>query len=270
MTINKYLAFSVLALFLIFASCTNKNSNRSSIPGYNHGIVFAHRGVVAAYPENSLESAEDASEKGFTALELDLRKSNDNKWMLFHDENGKRLLGIDSSFNLIPLNKLTTSPLFFNGIRSNSYVLPLSELLKKQGDNFTFYFDVKVTGFKEAEEIADTIIKYCIADKVIVASADVLFILYLEWKHPQIFTALEGMNSGKEWMWSLIPERIEPDFLSGFLERIDQRHVNWLKKKNLLERRIVYGVDSTNYLMVRQYGIKHLIVDYYHGMADQM
>lgn len=267
MQFRKYQIYlGVLILLSFGTACTNKNYSTSGIPGYKTGIEFAHRGVVVSYPENSMESINDALSKGFTALEIDLRKNSHGEWMLFHDKSGQRLLGIDSNFNEIPVETLKTTALLFNGNRSSSNVISLSDLLKYHSRDFTFYFDVKVTGFKEAEEIADTIAKYGISNSVIVASADAAFILYLEWKHPELFTALEGMNSGKEWTWKSIPTRFKPDFLSGFFDKIDKSHIKWLKKNSLLERRIVYGIDSANYLKARQYGIKHLIVDYYPGM----
>jgi glycerophosphoryl diester phosphodiesterase len=227
------------------------------------GILFAHRGVVADFPENSLESIAEAKRLGFRAVEFDLRKSANGDFILFHDTDCSRMLGTDFEIQDVPTTDLKTFPFIYKGKTTPWFVPTLKEVLDRHYADFTFYFDMKLSGFKEADQIVEIIRKYGIEKQVIVASADAVFAIYIEYKYPEINTALEGMNAGKEWMYNLIPKKLKPDFLSGFLNRIDEDHVKWLKERNLLNRRIVYGVDSSNYLTANSMGIRNMILDYY-------
>jgi len=225
-------------------------------------ILFSHRGVVANFPENSLESIGEAKRLGFRAVEFDLRKSANGDFILFHDTDCSRMLGTDFEIQDVPTSDLKSFPFIFEGKPTIWLVPTLKEVLGRHHADFIFYFDMKLTGFKEADQIVEIIRKYGIEKRVIVASADYLFTLYLKYKYPEIMTALEGINSGKEWSYSIIPKSLKPDFLSGFLNNIDKDHVKWLKERKLLNRRIVYGVDSSNYIAAKNLGIRNMILDY--------
>jgi len=225
-------------------------------------ILFAHRGVVEKYPENSMESISKAKRLGFRAVEFDLRKSADDDFILFHDTDTERMFGSKRNINEISTSSIEDFPLLQNGEPGNFFVPTLEEVLDQHSADFIFYFDMKLSGFKEADQIVEIIRKYNIENRVIVASADALFVFYIELKYPEIITALECFNAGKEWIYPVIPKNLRPDFLSGFLSMIDENHVEWLRNKGLLSRRIVYGVDSSNYLSAKSMGIKHMILDY--------
>ncbi len=69
------------------AGATMLNSQHDSL------LIFAHRGVVGHFPENSIESVGEAKRLGFTAVEFALRKSADGDFILFHDKDAARMLG---------------------------------------------------------------------------------------------------------------------------------------------------------------------------------
>lgn len=67
---------------------------------YDNGVnkdikVIAHRGFVASGVENSLEALEAAAKNGADYVELDVLLTKDNKFVVMHDYNLKRLAGID-------------------------------------------------------------------------------------------------------------------------------------------------------------------------------
>jgi glycerophosphoryl diester phosphodiesterase len=73
-------------------------------------LKVGHRGARAYEIENTLESYKKAIELGANAIELDVRKSNDGKLIVIHDDNLKRVFGKDISVNettLIELRQLT-------------------------------------------------------------------------------------------------------------------------------------------------------------------
>ena len=59
----------------------------------NSLIIFAHRGIANYYAENTKESFDSARSLGFKAVEIDIRQTKDDVFVLFHDDNCKRLTG---------------------------------------------------------------------------------------------------------------------------------------------------------------------------------
>ncbi len=251
-----------LIIFFSFGGFGSKVGGVVFNDSANPPLLFAHRGVIEDIPENSLESIGEAKRLGFTAVEFDLRKSADSDFILFHDVDANRMLGSRRKIKKISTTGLDSLPFISDG-KSTGFLVPtLTEVLDRYHADFIFYFDMKLTGFSEADQIAEIIRKYGIEKTVIVASADYLFNLYMEFRYPEIITALEGLNAGKEWTYNIIPKNLKPDYLSGFLSNIDEDHIAWLGAKGLLNKRIVYGVDSTNYLVAKAMGIRNIILDY--------
>ena len=238
------------------AGATMLNSRHDSL------LIFAHRGVVGHFPENSIESVGEAKRLGFTAVEFDLRKSADGDFILFHDKDAARMLGSNQKTEDISTAGFSKMPLIQKGLPTEFFVPTLGQVLDLYSGDFVFYFDMKLTSFSEADQIVNIIRNYGIEKSVIVASADYLFNLYIEYKYPEIYTALEGLNAGKEWSYRIIPKNLKPDYLSGFFNKVDGKHIKWLKKNELLERRIVYGIDGANYSKAKVMGIRNMILDY--------
>lgn len=259
------LAVAIIAFIIFIVSFGGFGNKAGATMIYyqnDSSLIFAHRGVVDRFPENSLESVGEAKRLGFAAVEFDLRKSADGDFILFHDKDANRMLGHDKKTEEIPTAGFMKMPFVQHGLPSDYFVPTLSRVLDLYSKDFVFYFDMKLTSFREADQIVNIIRRYGIEQSVIVASADYLFNLYIEYKYPEIFTALEGLNAGKEWSYRIIPKNLKPDYLSGFFNKVDESHIKWLKKHGLLERRIVYGIDGSNYSMTKAMGLRNMILDY--------
>lgn len=70
--------------FNIYGNGVNKNSE-----------TIAHRGYVYKGVENSIEALEGAAEVGANYVELDILLTKDNKFIVMHDYNLKRLAGVN-------------------------------------------------------------------------------------------------------------------------------------------------------------------------------
>jgi glycerophosphoryl diester phosphodiesterase len=68
--------------------------------------IIAHRGFSEKYPENTLLSFEKAIEAGADGIEIDLRLSLDEKVIVFHDSNLKRITGVDKEPEALNLDEL--------------------------------------------------------------------------------------------------------------------------------------------------------------------
>ncbi len=86
--------------------------------------IFAHRGLLNKFPENSIAALVEAFKLGF-GVETDLRLTRDNDFIVIHDDNFKRLTGKD-----LAVKDLTEAearePNYFN---SKEKIISLKELL---------------------------------------------------------------------------------------------------------------------------------------------
>ena len=232
-------------------------------------LLFAHRGISLYYPENSIEGVQGARLHGFRASEVDIRRSADGQQIIFHDEDCARLLGVERQIDGFTVSELAQHPiLYLNGTKSKAIVPTVSRLLDAEKENMAFYFDMKFSSFKDADDIVAQIKRHHLESSVILANWDILFLFYVEMKYPEIITAIEGFDSGKEWTYNLIPRNLKPDFLSGFYAHTNKEHITWLKKNDLLKSRIVYGVDSSNYVPALKAGFRNIIIDYDSSMNN--
>ena len=84
--------FIALYLFLIFPSKADEKMKKPFMNRY-----FAHRGlhnIEKGVPENSLSAFKKAAEKGY-GIELDVHITKDDKIVVFHDDDLKRMCGVD-------------------------------------------------------------------------------------------------------------------------------------------------------------------------------
>jgi len=93
----------------VFAVAPRKLRDERDKPFQNR--YFAHRGLYSrdgSVPENSLAAFKAATEAGY-GIELDVQLSKDDEVVVFHDDNLKRICGVDdlvSSYTLEELKQL--------------------------------------------------------------------------------------------------------------------------------------------------------------------
>ncbi len=66
---------------------------------------FAHRGVHNVYPENSMPAFEQALNLHL-GIELDIHLSSDGKLVVFHDDNLRRMTGVNEYIKLLPYTQI--------------------------------------------------------------------------------------------------------------------------------------------------------------------
>ncbi len=223
---------------------------------------IAHRGLYNYFAENSFEGYENCRLMGFKAIETDIRVSKDNHLIVFHDDSTQRLLGVNSTVDEFTLDELEESHLFFQGQETINKVMSLNNFLSSFQKDFVIYLDNKVNKKWVADSLLSQITNRNAQGSVIVASSNLLFLSYIKFKNPDIFTALEGFNAGKEWIYSLIPKNFKPDYYSSFISKIDDKHLEFLKENQLLDHKIVYGVDSENLNYTLHSGLRNMILDF--------
>lgn len=70
-------------------------------------LVVGHRGAAGHAPENTFASIRKAAELGASWIEVDVMLTGDDRPVLFHDENLKRLTGVDAMMAETPLGRVS-------------------------------------------------------------------------------------------------------------------------------------------------------------------
>lgn len=225
-------------------------------------IQFAHRGLINDTAENSLIGFELARKSNYVAFETDVSATLDKQLVLFHDKNGKRLLGIDKPIDELTYSKLQQYDILYKDKPTQKVPL-LSTALShfEKSDSVYWYLDIKTPSKWMADSLVSIIKRESDVNQAIIASSNILFLSYLKWKEPEIQTVLEGYNAGKEWTHYAIPRNWKPDYYASFLNKIDDAHIRFLINNNLLHRKIVYGVTQENLDRAKSHGITKMVID---------
>ncbi len=259
----------IVVLYIIGGGYGVKTNGSNHVSQKDDLLFFAHRGITYNAPENTEQAFNKAKTSGFKAIETDLQLTADNKLVVFHDEWTNKLLDSNILISESTVEELQKHPIIYHNKKTNNHIIEFGEFLDEYGNDFIIYVDVK-RGSKnrilKAKLIVDQIKSRNLEDRIIVASGDFLFIAYNEYFHPEIQTVLEGFTPGKEWLYPIIPKNLKPDYYSSFADRLNTEHIEWLMKNNLLDKRIVYGVDQNNLNKTLQFGIRNIIIDYKPGM----
>lgn len=124
--------------------------------------IVAHRGASAERPENTLASTARAIEVGATAVEVDVRTTQDGHLVLLHDAklsrttNGEGLVG---ERTLSQIKKLDAGQKF-NPTYADERVATLIEVLQLCHDKIDVLLDLKESGEAYDQRVAQTIIKF--------------------------------------------------------------------------------------------------------------
>jgi glycerophosphoryl diester phosphodiesterase len=124
-------------------------------------LKVGHRGAKAYEIENTLESFKKAIELGVNAVELDVRISADGKLIISHDDNLKKVHGVDIRVSEATLEKLKEA--------TGNRIATLEEVLKFiDGKVEKILVELKEAGYED--KVLDLIKKEKLTDKVIIVS----------------------------------------------------------------------------------------------------
>ena len=269
---NKFInsiIFIFAIIIIIFYIDFNKNKEVVNDFCATNKILFAHRGLPK-FAENSWESFKQSQSLGLNSIECDVQFTKDNKLIIFHDKNAERLLGIDQNIKDLIWTDIKSKAIIHNNEITEQYVLSLDELLRLSSDFQYLYLDFKTTNKTIADSLLVLMEKHQAYERVLIADANILFLAYIKYKTPQIKTVLEGFNKGKEWTYYLIPSSIKPDYFASFFSAVDDKHINFLNEYNLMDRKIVYGINKSNFQQAVDMGLRHMIIDFDSSLTSKI
>jgi glycerophosphoryl diester phosphodiesterase len=157
-------------------------------------MLFGHRGYSALAPENTLAAFSLLLEHDIPGAELDVRLSRDGKVVVIHDENTKRVTGVDAlvgECRASRLKRLDAGSWFNDAFRNESIPL-LDEVFDLAGDRL--YYDIELKwvhresgGLEEA--VVSRIRSHGMSDRCLISSFNPYCIRRIQTIAPDIPTA---------------------------------------------------------------------------------
>lgn len=132
-----------------------------SLPEDQERQVIAHRGMVTAGVENSIEALEASAKNGADYVEMDIIMTKDGQFVVSHDNKLKRLAGVNRKVSEMSLKEVAGIPIYQGQFSSRlvsfeDYVARAKQLgikllveLKPTGDEPANYADTYIAKFKE-------------------------------------------------------------------------------------------------------------------------
>jgi len=164
-------------------------------------LVLAHRGLVTEYQENTMMAIQAAIHSPHCdGTEFDVFLTKDNKVVLFHDENLKRLTGIDKDIYDLTWDDLQTIQILpeievDGGLRkyASPAPIPLLEDVLETIKGKDFFVDIELKAYsprwskrKVGGEVANIVKRMEMLEQVVCTSFNFFMLYNLEKKHRAI------------------------------------------------------------------------------------
>jgi glycerophosphoryl diester phosphodiesterase len=184
----------------------------------NRPLILAHRGLVTAFQENTMASIQAAFENPYCdGAEFDVLLTKDNQVVLFHDENMKRLTGIDKFIQEMTWVELKKIPILADlqvdgGIRHYAKPQPivlLKDILEAmRGQDFFMDIELRASKLSWAKrhvgrEVAKIVRDMRMEDQCVVTSFNYCMLWAAENEHSALLTAAaydDNMPFSKKWL----------------------------------------------------------------------
>ncbi len=235
------------------------------LPGAERPLIFAHRGYSSIAPENTLASFSEALNRGVPGVELDIHLAAGGELVVTHDDNLKRVTGLDKKVentDLAEIKKLDAGGWKDAGYSGERIPL-LEEVFDLLGDKV--YYDIEIKSRMRSEsgiekKLYELIKQYKLNERCIVSSFNPLPLKYFKNYSKEVPTAIIYCNDDElpwylrlgegKWIGNtdiLKPEHVKVNSLSMFFNKsIGGRPVlPWtVDDPEIVKKLISKGVDG--------------------------
>ncbi len=245
-------------------------------------------------PENTIIGIEHCqSVNPNWRIEMDIQITKDERLVLFHDYNTKRITGEDKQINELTLDETRELNVGYNFKFENQYVyrnnpiqIPELESVFKQFPQAKLLLDVHTNNLLATEKLIELVEKYSLVGNIIVASHYDEVIAAFKGKRPNWKYGVPA-NEAKKMIYSsflyldnLFP--IKSDVLmlpqkAGKINVLTKRVINHAKKRNkklwawMYEGEIVKNVDSrAELLKMKEIGADGVFTDYPQKLINEI
>lgn len=200
--------------------------------------LFAHRGLHNdTYPENTLGAFKHAVDKNYD-IECDIQLTLDEKIVVFHDKNLKRLCNVDRI-----LEECTYEELQQCRIKNTNETIPLlSELFNMLPDTTKLLIEFKPS--KRHEKLVAMFLDYMkdIPNTYAIHSFDPRVVFDFKVQAPEVIRGVISENfkfkqygiQGKIAGHLLLNRKVKPDFINYGIKDLPRRKLDRLRKKGMI------------------------------------
>lgn len=166
----------ILSSAYIYGLSTGKYSIHTE--GDGNVTVTAHRGASRYYPENTMAAFKGARKQGADMIELDVRASGDGVPVVVHDENLRRVTGVDKrvwELTCDQIEELDAGSYFSPKYAGEKIPLLLDVIRYARRTGMKLNIEIKPTGHADSELTAKVVAmvkKYGLKKKVVISSTD--------------------------------------------------------------------------------------------------
>jgi glycerophosphoryl diester phosphodiesterase len=196
-------------------------------------LKIGHRGASGTRPENSCAGFKEALRCKVDMIELDVRTTKDDKLVVFHDEDLKRVCGVNEKVSEITLKEFKKYDIgsYFSFEYSDERVMTLQEVINMLGIKTGLNIEAKICGNNRevlAVKIANLIIGEGIEKRCVITSFDVKFIKIFKEMYPNIKAGIIFENENDKWIE--IIKDCEADGISINYKILDEEYIKECKK----------------------------------------
>lgn len=209
----------------------------SSISLKGQSFIAGHRGASYLAPENTKASLELAWELGAVSTECDILMTSDKQIIVFHDKNGKRLLGKDIDIEKVAYQDIKETPILLpkktNDKKYEGQTIPLlADILPLIPAKKELIIEIK-TGPEIIPYLADVVKRFHKQGRIAMIAFDIETILLAKKTFPDVpcyFLAANREDLNKS-LHRVIKHKLEGVDLNQQI--IDQPLVEDLNKQGL-------------------------------------
>lgn len=197
------LCFSLFAIpkfELVFSHQSNNNANHINLKGTK---IIAHRAkCFIKEPENSILGIKDSIKYRINYVEIDVQESKDGVVVLMHDENLKRLTGLNKRVSQLNYNQIKKlNILSLNPFDTKYEKIPtLDQVIQHINGKLNLIIDIKPYGNTAdlTKKVVYIIQKHNLVNKCIVQSLSYSILTTVKNLNPNIITGYVVTNPTKD------------------------------------------------------------------------
>lgn len=229
----------LVIIVLIILSTLGNNSRSKNIP-YLHEVYY-HRGYYnnKDLPENSMKAFRKCIDKGY-GIELDVQLTKDKKVIVFHDDDIKRMTGVNLNIKDTEYEELKK----YHLLDTEEIIPEFEEVLKANGFKSPLYIEIKDFSM-HYHELVDKTVELCdrYPGNYIFCSFNPMVLMYLKKIRPEL---LRGIIVQRFKKGNYIAGKILENMFLNFMIKPDiisyqYNKPNWSLKLNKLFHNTLAG-----------------------------
>ncbi|MBO5285783.1 MAG: hypothetical protein J6B16_02675 [Clostridia bacterium] len=225
-------------------------------------INYAHRGASEYAPENTMLSFMLGETMGANGIETDVHQTKDGALVLFHDDNLKRVTGVNGFVYDYTLAELKNMLVTVNGLSDK--ICTLDEFLSVFASK-KIHLAIELKQANIEKQVIDTLKKYGVQNKTVITSFEYDFLLNVINYAPDFKTGYLTTDTSDE-----ILNRLKKDGFYEICPHADCVDESFIKKAHGLGLNVrAWGVKNVD-VMKRAYdvGVDGMTVNFPDKLVD--